>query len=327
MPNNPIADTNAERDEELLYNQIENWCMDQINMGSDFMYDPRLFESMMKSKSSELHFSHESLRSFFRSYHTKFIKSRACTVKSNRMECVEEYAFNRKSIKHIAKTERYSPALMARLILEEIMDPTMMQTKKINRLLKDPIKELHSIDFIKQEYRSSEYHQQQLQQLWVNDAHNTTKRLGYEVKEAVESDPLCGPIFDREKHFIGIEYELILERGLKKLGIPFESEAQLREKGSSKTPDVVLLSPVAFQVGTEWMIVNWIDSKAMYGDIDTHQNYVIPQAKSYIHRFGPGMICYWFGHAPRSKLDTANGELGIVQILPGKIMWPDVTIH
>ena len=46
----------------------------------------------------------------------------------------------------------------------------------------------------------------------------TTTRLALEVKEAVESDPLYGPASDRAKHYIGIEYEIILERGLKNLG-------------------------------------------------------------------------------------------------------------
>lgn len=46
----------------------------------------------------------------------------------------------------------------------------------------------------------------------------TTTRLALEVKDAVDSDPLCGPVSDRARHFIGIEYEIILERGLKNLG-------------------------------------------------------------------------------------------------------------
>ena len=40
----------------------------------------------------------------------------------------------------------------------------------------------------------------------------------------------------------------------------------------------------------------------MYGDVDTHQQSVLPQAQSYVHRYGPGMILYFFGHAPISLL-------------------------
>lgn len=45
-----------------------------------------------------------------------------------------------------------------------------------------------------------------------------TTRLALEVKEAIASDPLSGPASDRARHFIGIEYEIVLERELKNLG-------------------------------------------------------------------------------------------------------------
>jgi hypothetical protein len=45
-----------------------------------------------------------------------------------------------------------------------------------------------------------------------------TTRLALEVQEAIASDSLCGPASDRARHFIGIEYEIVLERGLKNLG-------------------------------------------------------------------------------------------------------------
>jgi len=50
---------------------------------------------------------------------------------------------------------------------------------------------------------------------------------------------------------------------------------------------------------------------------------VLSQAKSYVHRFGPGMILYWFGHGPLSKLENADGDLVIVGWkLPETILWP-----
>ena len=36
---------------------------------------------------------------------------------------------------------------------------------------------------------------------------------------------------------------------------------------------------------------------------------VLPQAESYVHRFGPGLILYWFGHAPSEMLDDAHGDI------------------
>ena len=66
----------------------------------------------------------------------------------------------------------------------------------------------------------------------------------------------------------------------------------------------------------------FVIEKALYGDIDTHRT-VLSQAESYVHRFGPGMIVYWFGHAPVSKLENVNGDLVIVGWkLPETILWP-----
>jgi len=45
------------------------------------------------------------------------------------------------------------------------------------------------------------------------------------------------------------------------IGIPFETESTLRDKGSSKTPDVLLKCPIGVLVGDEWRVVQWIDSK------------------------------------------------------------------
>lgn len=50
--------------------------------------------------------------------------------------------------------------------------------------------------------------------------------------------------------------------------IPFESEAQLRDRGTSKTPDVLLQFPIGIEVddeerveSTNWKMICWIDSK------------------------------------------------------------------
>lgn len=57
-----------------------------------------------------------------------------------------------------------------------------------------------------------------------------------------------------------------------------------------------------------WKMVCWIDSKAMFGDVNVHQSSVLPQAEAYLHRFGPGLILYWFGHAPIEMLQSKHGE-------------------
>jgi len=63
--------------------------------------------------------------------------------------------------------------------------------------------------------------------------------------------------------------------------------------------------------------------QGLFGDEGTHKFSVLPQAEAYVHRFGPGMILYWFGHAPLSKLGDSNGDL-VIQgwELPSKFLWP-----
>jgi hypothetical protein len=162
-------------------------------------------------------------------------------------------------------------------------------------------------------------------------------RLSLEVKEAVAADPMYGPRQDKERHNIGIEYELLLEHALNNMGIPFETEEQLRKRGTAKTPDVLLSCPVGLKVRKkkspqsfqqspsgvvtgsfekeeeyEWKIVCWIDSKALFGDVETHTNSVLPQVETYVHRFGPGLVIYWFGHAPLSRLGDSHGDVVVV---------------
>mmetsp|Transcript_29262 Transcript_29262/g.50569 ORF Transcript_29262/g.50569 Transcript_29262/m.50569 type:complete len:298 (-) Transcript_29262:827-1720(-) len=43
-------------------------------------------------------------------------------------------------------------------------------------------------------------------------------RLCLEVREAIDSDPMYGPRQDRERHNVGIEYELLLEQTLRSMG-------------------------------------------------------------------------------------------------------------
>jgi len=61
----------------------------------------------------------------------------------------------------------------------------------------------------------------------------------------------------------------------------------------------------------------------MFGDVNTHQTSVLPQAESYVHRFGPGLVLYWFGHAPLERLDDGHGDVAISSWkVPEKMLLP-----
>ena len=40
---------------------------------------------------------------------------------------------------------------------------------------------------------------------------------------------------------------------------------------------------------------NWIDSKGMFADLDTFREHS-DQLAGYVHRYGPGLVIYWYGY-------------------------------
>jgi len=57
--------------------------------------------------------------------------------------------------------------------------------------------------------------------------------------EAVRADPIDGPQHSREYNIIGMKYEIRLQTRLREMDIPFETENELRIKGTAKTPDIL----------------------------------------------------------------------------------------
>lgn len=148
---------------------------------------------------------------------------------------------------------------------------------------------------------------------------------------------------------MGVEYEYLLLEKLRNRKLVYESEdvlryktrrtcdtvspamsrrlmsgccrhGLLREKGLSKTPDVRLLLPIGVhdQQGV-LRVVNWIDSKAMFGDRHTHESENAGQLQGYVNRYGPGMVIYWFGHVANLSTDS---DVLITHEFPHRIVLP-----
>lgn len=115
--------------------------------------------------------------------------------------------------------------------------------------------------------------------------------LAAELFACCINDEDFGPCIDIVKNFIGVEYEQKLCKILKENKIVFQTEEQLRIKGFDKTPDFKLEIPICIND----KIINWIESKASFGDSQNHQQYYEDQFKGYLNRFGPGLVIYWFG--------------------------------
>ncbi|XP_074647928.1 CDAN1-interacting nuclease 1-like [Tubulanus polymorphus] len=129
--------------------------------------------------------------------------------------------------------------------------------------------------------------------------------LAYQIDMCILNDEYCGPVADCIKHSIGEQYEVILKKAVEKHNLSYQDEHQMRLKGYDKTPDIKLEVPIA----VDGHVVNWIESKASFGDEYSHQGYLKDQFWSYWNRFGPGMVIYWFGFI--DELDS-NRDKGIL---------------
>lgn len=127
-------------------------------------------------------------------------------------------------------------------------------------------------------------------------------RLRKELMEVREADPVYAPEGSQVQRVRGLKGEKRLKDWLDGHGIKYRSEDDLRG-GGGKTPDFLLDAPIFYR-GEE---VNWIESKASFGDrIEVNKN-IRRQLKDYRELFGPGMVIYWFG-----TVDSIPEEEGLI---------------
>ena len=131
------------------------------------------------------------------------------------------------------------------------------------------------------------------------------KVIRQNIMEGITNDPLCSLEVDQMKECTGIEFEALLLQQLQARNMCFETEAELRNRGKPKTPDILLLIPMGIlniedgehdstknqrqqhkQTSNSQRpcVINWIDSKGMFADEETfEENYA--QLKSYVNRY------------------------------------------
>jgi len=105
-----------------------------------------------------------------------------------------------------------------------------------------------------------------------------------------------------------------IRRKLEEIGIDFLTEDELRGEGR-KTPDFLLEKPISLN-GLE---IRWIESKAMFGDLNVHSQYWRRQYYDYLRQFGRGMVVYWFGHVDGLFLASIGSEFGGNRLLNMRI--------
>uniref|UniRef100_A0AAG5D6N6 CDAN1-interacting nuclease 1 n=1 Tax=Anopheles atroparvus TaxID=41427 RepID=A0AAG5D6N6_ANOAO len=132
--------------------------------------------------------------------------------------------------------------------------------------------------------------------------------LAVNVSYCLYNEIMDGQITDAIRRCVGEEYEVRLKKLAREAGMVFYDERDLRRTGYDKTPDLKLAIPFLFR----GLVINWIESKASFGDVDSHRRYIKDQLASYGNRFGPGIVIYWFGYVDSIADCSENGNYVIV---------------
>lgn len=128
--------------------------------------------------------------------------------------------------------------------------------------------------------------------------------LALNISFCVFNDNLESGISDTSRRCIGEEYEVKLKEMSRAAGLVFYDEGDLRREGYDKTPDLKMAIPFIFR----GRVVNWIESKALFGDLETHKEIIKRQLQSYANRFGHGLVIYWFGYQDVVATLEGNGN-------------------
>mmetsp|Transcript_7768 Transcript_7768/g.11651 ORF Transcript_7768/g.11651 Transcript_7768/m.11651 type:complete len:285 (+) Transcript_7768:103-957(+) len=273
---------------EYNYERADNWCKGVVKKGHDLLFCGDRYDTEISKAAKDVNFSIDSLSSFLRNMHLTYVKKRSYVIRNQMHSHILVEYCEGASILSLAKKYNFPPSLLARGIVENI---TIFEKKEVTKAMKDPFVKLSALEHIFGPFRASEDAIQSENAEPLVDPFSGAplecpihaSRLAREVVEATNSDPLYGPRVEKERNYVGIEYEIILERALRSMNIPFETEEQLRAKGSSRTPDILFSCPVALKVhkkllsdsrhGAEnmmvdevdsnyvWRMVCWIDSK------------------------------------------------------------------
>jgi hypothetical protein len=111
------------------------------------------------------------------------------------------------------------------------------------------------------------------------------------IWRAIYVDYIYSPLAAKHQFARGKLGEEIIRRWLNRIDIDHKDEMDMR-KESEKTPDFFLPEPIEIN-GKE---INWIESKALFGDPKTHRFYSKKQYSRYRELFGDGIVVYWFGY-------------------------------
>ncbi len=135
-------------------------------------------------------------------------------------------------------------------------------------------------------------------------------RVREEVEALLAADEIYSPRGMEMQRERGRRGEERLERWLKRFGIGYRTEKDLRGK-YAKTPDALLDEPIIF-FGQK---LKWIESKANFGDQVELRKNLKRQLGPYTELFGEGAVVYWYGYEEGAESP------------PGVLLWDGTTFE
>ena len=116
------------------------------------------------------------------------------------------------------------------------------------------------------------------------------ERLKKELTQITNADWVYSPWASDKQCQRGIWGENLLHEWLDEQGMSYRTEEDIRGE-YPKTPDCLFDEPVMLN-GWE---INWIESKASFGDNIEIKKNIKKQLLPYLDLFGRGVVVYWFG--------------------------------
>jgi hypothetical protein len=165
-----------------------------------------------------------------------------------------------KSFTQLAREHRFSPLMMANLLLKA----HGWTKKQVRDAMKDHSK--------------------------VRD-----ERIRKELKECNELDMVYSEIGYQIQYKRGKDGEARIREWLTKHGLTFKEEVHLKAEGAGKTVDFLLDRSIRVKFEEGWKDIRWIESKGSFGDQKKVMRDYTKQLSAYHKMYGPGIVVYWFG--------------------------------
>ncbi len=195
------------------------------------------------------------------------------------------------SLAGIARSRRFSPIVIARIVASEIG--------------------VSKSDFRRMVNGSEIKH----------DLPRDHRRISSEISKIVSSDYMDSPWSLEIYREIGREGERLMTEWLDDKGLDFKTEKDLKGGVGVPTPDFLFPSPQRIDGRKN---VSWIESKAFFGDLQHIRRHHRYQVSRYEKAYGEGMVIYWYGVSREAREEGPIYQFLNPSLFEGRDGWENL---